>query len=586
MLFLFIIYVSSYEMICNEFKNSCDGEFIPIQDTIDNINDALKKQGIDVEIPMMQTSLIKDFEYNLILYVNNYFIENDYNYKITTNTISTRYSNLTISSESIGLFYNGDISKIDLYYIRDDEQITKMVSLYAAFDTYNYKNYTVSEFLTHILKSLNLYHNRYNQDILDLINLYLEKDEYSNFYKFINIPIYINIKNIKLKNDRFISFVTRHKCENLNKCFGFTYKINNDNITFHNLIPLSNNDLVNIMKNFTNQKDKFRIIFHYTKGLDYNKLNTILQFINKNYDYRVKTCQIENDTKYINIDNCSKVINYEDGEDIKCEDVIDIQEIEVTKKYNPANVDIRIIGDTYMNNYLRQSLKQVKAFAIHELAPFNVTNYLPTLNDDYMYEYFDLGYRNYSILKESAKYKLQYSPRAVDIPTYKYCADIYDDVRNTNLYYSCLGTYYYCDDEKYTIIKFGNFDNKCVTNLYNITYDFKTCEVKESSNENSDDHKSSDYKSDDKPEQSSDIKPDDKSSDHKPDDKSEQSSSIKPDDKSSDHKPDDKPEQSSDIKPDDKSSSDHKSEQSSNNNESSNGTLSNIILIGILILLI
>ena len=478
MLFILIlIYISNaYETIC-EYYDKCEYVNIPIVETINNINNALAKQNIDVNIPLPKTNLDKDYDFNILTYVNNYLIENDYNYTIEDKSKCIRGHNLN-NGHLIELFYNGNINNIHLYYKASSSKYKEITSIKARFDPYSsYNQYNVSEFLTHILKSLKLYHN-YKYDILDLINLYLEKDGTTNYYKFINIPIMLQIYSITVDSvsmdfeaDNFINF---------NECFGFTYKIDGENITFHNLLSLTNENIVDIMKNFTKEKDKIRVIFYYTKGLDYYKLITIFQFINKNYDYRVKTCQIEENTKYININNCSKVINYKNGEDKKCEDVIEIYEIETNKKYNPANVDIRIIGDTYINNYLRQMLYQVKAFAIHETSPFDIEYYIPRIETIYMYDTYNLDYENYTIIKISAEYSdKKYKPDIVLTNKYEYCADIYDDASNINMYYYCIGTYYYCNDKTYTIIK-GSLNKNCINE---ITYEFKTCDNENSNND-------------------------------------------------------------------------------------------------------
>ena len=196
MLFILIlIYISNaYESICEKY-DECEHNEVSIIETITNINNALTKQNIDITIPLPKTDLNEDYDFNVLTYINNYLIENDYNYVIENKLKCIRGHSL-YNGHFIELFYDGNVNNIHLYYKTSSNKYKEITLIKARFDPYSiYKQYNITEFLTHILKSLKLYHD-YKYDILNLIDLYLEKDGNTNYYKFINIPMMLQIRSI------------------------------------------------------------------------------------------------------------------------------------------------------------------------------------------------------------------------------------------------------------------------------------------------------------------------------------------------------------------------------------------------------
>ena len=377
------------------------------------------------------------------------------------------------------------------------------------------KRMTPTEFLTAIIQYLNI-DTAYSSDALhELQDLYLDHRYSSDYYTFTYFPFPFYLESIifnkpitEIDNDQLYSTYQDHdtisfpnvgiqyvNASTYDECLGFSYKFTSPNINenileIHNLIAMTNEDIDDIFNNQINPSSTdITVKFFYTKGYakDLSKLLRILRYINNNYEYRVFMCQLDyyDDHDYVGIslndNNKCEHIDKTKGNtqaDNECKDIlIDNNNDVITKNYNPSHVSFQIVGDTIINNYLRRSLKKVKAFAINEIGPENMVNmyyeYVPRFKqnqiiDEYklggVYEYtgdidyYQIGKINIDdmtvLMKPSYAFKDSYSYNGF-YPTSEtnnpgYC---YNNPSKS----SCVGTYHYSamNSKKYGIITEG-----------------------------------------------------------------------------------------------------------------------------------
>lgn len=546
--------LASYSINIDEFKNCSsitdnydNDSQLPIDTINECINIYLKNKNMNYKLVNVNGSTDK-------AYMNTDFINMD------------ESGNIYCVPQDASISSSNELTKLNLVFN----------SFYLAFSF----DFNPSEFLNFLYSILNFKSDNPKTNLQDLLSMYLTYDSYNNRYLFHNIPIPYYISKITCKDGKIYDYSNGNAQDNkwnlhnsvYDKCLGFKYKWNNNNnnkLIIHNLIALTNDEIDKIFNEYN--YDNIKIEFYYTKGYasDYSKVLRILRHINKRYEYRINMCQVENKItghNYITINN--KTCNYKDNYDVnnnqddKCEDVLEFSEDFETKGiFNPSYVNFQIVGDTPINNYIRRSLQKVKAFAINEFKPENITGrYIPELKQNEMYDYYDLkGEFNISYYGKPLEVDIKDMIKLVKITNiYKdnyvvandfitndtimddYCHTEIDnkDVRGSEKYKWCNNTYHYCGGVGYYIInndKLNEFDNGNINVVCNhkIEDDIKIC--------NGDNPVNPDESSNDS-DNNSDIPPN-------PDDSSDNNSNDSSNNDSSDNSSNNDSSNNSDIPP-------------------------------------
>ena len=524
-----VILINAYDIDDN---NDCKGDLnsydlYNINDYINLIKENLANYNINIDEFKNCSSITDDYDNKSWLpidtineCINIYLKNKNVNYKLVNVNGST--DKAYMNTDFINMDESGNIYCVPKgASTSSSNKLTKLNLVFNSFSSTFSFDFNPSEFLNFLYSVLNFKSDNSNTNLQDLLSTYLTYDIHSNRYLFHNIPIPYYISEITCENTQTYEKWNAQDSEwNLHnsmydKCLGFKYKWNDNNkLIIHNLIALTNDEIDEIFNEYN--YDNIKIEFYYTKGYasDYSKVLRILRHVNKRYEYRINMCQVENKISghnYITINNkiCSYKDNYDvnNNQDDKCEDVLEFSEDFETKGiFNPSYVNFQIVGDTPINNYIRRSLQKVKAFAINEVKPENITGYYrPDLKQNEIYDYYDL----------KGKFNIKYhgNPLEVDIKdmiklvkitnTYKdnyviandfidkstimddYChteIDNKDDdtVRGSEKYKWCNNTYHYCKYIGYYIInndKLDEFDNGNINDVCNhkIEDDIKIC---------------------------------------------------------------------------------------------------------------
>ena len=424
---------------------------------------------------------------------------------------------LNVFNENLYIDYDGN-----LYCLKYNDKIEEIELIYNHNNLQDTFTLSSDEFLEFLIKYFGI-SSKYDENSLhELQDQYLTRDSDSNnnnrFY-LENIPFQYSFTTLKTKyntisiNDMGTSKSMRLNASSYETCLGLPYNLENDILEIHNLMALSNNDIDDIFANYN--EEHITLKFKYTKGYvaDLPKLLRILKYINNNYEYRIDMCQTDKtyDThEYITVDKykCKYSENYNANEQIDktCQDVIiDYNKDVISKNFNPSHVNFQIVGDTPINNYLRRSLKKVKAFAINEIIPESVNMndwYKPRFEQNKIMDKFELE----GIIKSYNTHNIIVSPKYIEVnvkditallkPIYSfndnytfdetikrsgttsqsdYCyKEIGHTVSNSNK--ACINTHHYVDNIRYnTIINSGD---KLIYSgtYYNIVNETKYCE--------------------------------------------------------------------------------------------------------------